>query len=35
MAIPFCPGYDREPFATLVANYPGKDVHPVKDFRVE
>jgi uracil-DNA glycosylase len=35
MAIPFCPGYDHEPFATLVANYPGKDVHPVKDFRVE
>jgi Uracil DNA glycosylase superfamily len=35
MAIPFCPGYDREPFATLVANYPGKDVHPLKDFRVE
>jgi hypothetical protein len=35
MAIPFCPGYDREPFATLVANYPGKDLHPVKDFRVE
>ena len=24
MAIPFCPGYDHEPFATLVANYPGK-----------
>jgi len=35
MAIPFCPGYDHEPFATLAANYPGKDVHPVKDFRVE
>jgi hypothetical protein len=35
MAIPFCPGYDREPFKTLVANYPGKDVHPLKDFRVE
>ena len=35
MTIPFCPGYNREPFATLVANYPGKDVHPVKDFRVE
>ncbi len=35
MAIPFCPGYNQEPFATLVANYPGKDVHPVKDFRVE
>ena len=35
MPIPFCPGYNREPFATLVANYPGQDVHPVKDFRVE
>jgi hypothetical protein len=35
MAIPFCPGYNREPFATLVANYPGKEVHPLKDFRVE
>ena len=34
MTIPFCPGYNQEPFATLVANYPGKDVHPVKDFRV-
>lgn len=35
MTIPFCPGYNQEPFATLVANYPGKDVHPVKDFRIE
>jgi hypothetical protein len=35
MAIAFCPGYAREPYATLVANYPGKDVHPVKDFRIE
>jgi uracil-DNA glycosylase len=35
MTIPFCPGYSREPFATLVANYPGKDVCPLKDFRVE
>ena len=31
MAIPYCPGYDHEPFATLVATYPGKDVHPAKD----
>jgi hypothetical protein len=23
MAIPFCPGYNQEPFATLIANYPG------------
>jgi len=35
MTIPFCPGYNQEPYATLVASYPGKDVHPVKDFRVE
>ena len=35
MPIPFCPGYNREPFATLVANYPGREVHPLKDFRVE
>jgi len=35
VAIPFFPGYSREPFATLVANYPGRDVHPLKDFRVE
>src|SRR5262245_61465911 len=35
MAIPFCPGYVREPFATLVANYAGQEAHPLKDFRVE
>lgn len=35
MAIAFCPGYVRETFAALVANYPGKDVHPIKDFRLE
>jgi uracil-DNA glycosylase len=35
MTIPFCPGYDHEPFATLVTNYPGTNVYPVKDFRVE
>jgi uracil-DNA glycosylase len=31
----FCPGYDREPFRSLVADYPGEDVYPAKDFRTE
>src|ERR671919_314137 len=31
----FDPGYGRKPFSTLVANYPGSDVYPPKDFRVE
>jgi hypothetical protein len=31
----FDPGYAREPFASLVRNYPGTDVYTVKDFRVE
>jgi hypothetical protein len=31
----FDPGYGRRPFSTLVANYPGPDVYPPKDFRVE
>ncbi len=30
-----CPGYVDEPFATLVAEYPGEDVYPSADFRVE
>jgi hypothetical protein len=30
-----CPGYVAEPFATLVAEYPGEDVYPAGDFRVE
>ena len=30
-----CPGYTAEPFATLVAEYPGEDVYPSADFRVE
>ena len=30
-----CPGYVEEPFATLVAEYPGEDVYPSADFRVE
>lgn len=31
----FDPGYRRRPFTTLVANYPGSDVYPPNDFRVE
>ncbi len=31
----FCPGYDRAPFADLVAEYPGVDVYPARSFRVE
>ena len=30
----FCPGYPS-PFDALVANYPGEDVYPSADFRVE
>lgn len=30
----FCPGYPP-PFDALVANYPGEDVYPSADFRVE
>jgi hypothetical protein len=28
-------GYDLEPFASLVRDYPGPDVYPVEDFRIE
>jgi hypothetical protein len=31
----FDPGYPTEPFASLVAAYPGEDVYPIEDFRVE
>jgi hypothetical protein len=31
----FCPGYDAAPFAALVADYPGEEVYPAKDFRTE
>lgn len=31
----FCPGYGHEPFRTLVADYPGVDVYPPDDFRIE
>lgn len=30
-----CTGCVAEPFATLVAEYPGEDVFPPSDFRVE
>lgn len=30
-----CPGYSTEPFATLVAEYPGESVYPIADFRTE
>lgn len=30
-----CVGYAAEPFASLVADYPGDDVYPAKDFRTE
>ena len=35
MSHPSCPGYVDEPFATLVAEYPGEEVYPSADFRVE
>jgi len=31
----FDPGYGQEPFRTLVADYPGEDVYPSRQFRVE
>ena len=31
----FDPGYSRKPFSTLASSYPGPDVYPPKDFRVE
>jgi len=35
MATPFCPGYPAEPFTTLVSDYPGEEIYPSKDFRIE
>jgi len=35
VAVEFDPGYVREPFRTLVERYPGRDVYPPRDFRVE
>lgn len=31
----FDPGYARAPYAALVGDYPGEDIYPVGDFRVE
>ena len=35
MANEFDPGYAAEPFRTLCMEYPGSDVYPQADFRVE
>src|SRR5262245_20788251 len=35
MSHPSCPGYGTAPFDGLVADYPGEDVYPAKDFRIE
>src|SRR4051812_7740310 len=31
----FCPGYPRQPYAALAADYPGDDTYPSADFRIE
>ena len=35
MTIDFDPGYGAEPWAGLCRTYPGADVYPASDFRVE
>lgn len=35
MSVPFCLGYNQEPFKSLAENYPASDLYPLKDFRVE
>jgi uracil-DNA glycosylase len=35
MTHPFDPGYAKEPFASLAAEYPGEDVYPPNAFRTE
>src|SRR5512147_792397 len=35
MTHPFDPGYFQEPFGTLASDYPGLDVYPPDQFRVE
>lgn len=35
MAHEFDPGYAQEPFASLVADYPGEDAYPTTRFRTE
>lgn len=32
---PFDPGYPQEPFTSLAGDYPGPDVYPPEDFRLE
>ncbi|MFF9089925.1 hypothetical protein ACF1BE_26635 [Streptomyces sp. NPDC014991] len=32
---PFDPGYTQDPYAALVGDYPGSDIDPAKNFRVE
>ncbi|MCC6609480.1 MAG: uracil-DNA glycosylase [Burkholderiales bacterium] len=35
MSVPFCPGYNQEPFKSLAENYPAAELYPPKDFRIE
>src|SRR5687768_2030880 len=35
MSHPFDPGYTREPFLGLCADYPVEDVYPLGQFRLE
>jgi hypothetical protein len=35
MSIPFDHGYAHDPFASLVMDYPGPDIYPPADFRIE
>ena len=35
MQHPFDSGYSEEPFRTLVREYPGADVYPSNQFRLE
>ena len=35
MPTPFDPGYGEEPFASLVASYPGAIAYPASGFRLE
>jgi uracil-DNA glycosylase len=35
MAHPFDPGYVAEPFLSLCASYPGAEVYPANQFRIE
>src|SRR5258706_14170261 len=35
MTHPFDSGYGAEPFSTLAREYPGEDIYPSSQFRVE